>query len=49
MKDQNVFVTATNNGKQAKRFLPTVGLRDDVKAKVVFGDGYEFVGTNLLG
>ncbi|MCI9447481.1 MAG: DUF4352 domain-containing protein [Lachnospiraceae bacterium] len=44
-----VFVTATNNGKQAEDFLPIVGMGDDVNAKVVFGDGYEFVSTNLLG
>lgn len=44
-----VFVTATNNGKQAEDFLPLVGMGDDVNAKVVFGDGYEFVSTNLLG
>ena len=44
-----VFVTATNNGKQSERFLPTVGIGDDVNAKIFFGDGYEFSGTNLLG
>ncbi len=44
-----VFVTATNNGKQAESFLPIVGIGDYVRAKVVFGDGYEFVSTNLLG
>lgn len=44
-----VFVTAKNNGKEAKDFLPVIGMGDDVNAKVVFGDGYEFVATNLLG
>jgi len=44
-----VFVTATNNGKQAERFLPTFGMGDDVNAKIVFGEGYEFSATNLLG
>lgn len=44
-----VFVTAKNNGKEAKDFLPIIGMGDDVNAKVVFGDGYEFVATNLLG
>lgn len=44
-----VFVTATNNGKQAGRFLPTIGIGDDVSAKIFFGDGYEFSATNLLG
>lgn len=44
-----VFVTAVNNGKQANRFLPTVGIGDDVKAKIIYGDGYEFSGSILLG
>lgn len=48
-KYAQVFVTATNNGKQAERFLPTVGIGDDVNAKIIFGDGYEFSATNLLG
>lgn len=44
-----LFVTATNNGKKADSFLPTYGFGDDVKAKVLYGDGYEFSATNLLG
>lgn len=44
-----VFLTANNVGKQAERFLPMVGMRSDISSKVVFGDGYEFVSTNLIG
>lgn len=44
-----VFVTVVNNGKQADNFLPTYGFGDDVNAKVLYGDGYEFSATNLLG
>ena len=44
-----VFVTATNNGKEADRFLPSFVMGEDVQAKVFFGDGYEFSATNLLG
>ncbi len=44
-----VFVTVYNNGKQADNFLPTYGFGDDVHAKVLYGDGYEFSATNLLG
>lgn len=44
-----VFVTVTNNGKQADTFLPSYGFGDDVQAKVIYGDGYEFSSTYLLG
>lgn len=44
-----VFATVTNNGKQAGSFLPMIGMGDDVSVKVFFGDGYEFVSTNLMG
>jgi Telomeric repeat-binding factor 2. len=48
-KYAHLFVTVTNNGKQADNFLPTFGLGDDVTAKVLYGEGYEFSATNLLG
>lgn len=44
-----VFVTVNNNGKQADSFLPSFGMGDDVTAKVLYGDGYEFSASNLLG
>lgn len=44
-----IFVTVTNNGKEADNFLPSYGYGDDVNAKILYGDGYEFTATNLLG
>lgn len=44
-----VYVTAENNGKQADNFLPSFGMADDVNAKVLYSDGYEFSATNLMG
>lgn len=45
----HLFVTVTNNGKTADTFMPTMGFGDDVRAKVLYGDGYEFSASNLLG
>ena len=44
-----VFVTVNNDGKQADRFLPCYSIGDDVNAKILYSDGYEFTATNLLG
>lgn len=44
-----VTASAENTGKEADTFLPSFGLIDDVSAKVLYGDGYEFSLTNLLG
>lgn len=44
-----IFVSVANNGKQADTFLPSYGFGDDVRAKVIYGEGYEFSATNLLG
>lgn len=44
-----VFVTVNNDGKQADRFLPSYSIGDDVNAKILYSDGYEFTATNLLG
>lgn len=44
-----VTATAENTGKEADTFLPSFGLNDDVSAKVLYGDGYEFSLTQLLG
>ena len=44
-----VFVTVNNDGKQADRFLPSYSIVDDVNAKILYSDGYEFTATNLLG
>ena len=46
-----LLVTATveNTGKEADTFLPSFGMNDDVSAKVLYGDGYEFSLTQLMG
>lgn len=44
-----VTATAENTGKEADTFLPSFGMADDVSAKVLYGDGYEFSLTQLLG
>ncbi len=48
-KYAQLFVTVANNGKEADNFLPTVGMGDDVSVKLLYGDGYEFTASNLLG
>lgn len=44
-----VYAKIKNIGKEADRFCPSYGYGDDVNVKVLYGDGYEFVATNLLG
>ena len=44
-----IFATVENKGKQAGKFLPSFGYGDDVSAKLLYGDGYEFIATQLLG
>lgn len=44
-----VFVTVANDGKSADTFLPSYGFGDDVNAKLLYGDGYEFSATTLMG
>lgn len=41
--------TVTNQAKQAESFLPSFNMGTDVSAKVIFGDGYEFSNTMLVG
>ena len=41
--------TVTNQAKQAESFLPSFNMGDDVSARVIFGDGYEFSNTMLVG
>lgn len=48
-KFAQVFVTVNNKGKTADSFLPSYVFGDDVNAKIIYGDGYEFSSTNLLG
>lgn len=48
-KFAQAFVTVNNKGKQSDSFLPSFGYGDDVYAKLVYGDGYEFTATQLLG
>ncbi len=43
------YVSVTNTGKESGRFLPSIGMNDDVQAKILYGDGYEFSAANLLG
>lgn len=44
-----VFVTVTNNGKKADYFMPLIVTRNDINAKLCYGDGYEFSSTVLPG
>lgn len=44
-----VSVDISNNGKTADTFLPSYGFGDDVFARIIYGDGYEFSATSLLG
>lgn len=48
-KYAQIFIDVTNNGKQADNFLPSYAFGDQVTAKILYGDGYEFSSTNLLG
>ena len=45
----SIALKVENIGKEADHFLPSFSLSNDVNAKVLFGDGYEFSMTNLLG
>ena len=44
-----VSLSVTNNGKTAGTFLPSFSMGTDVQAKIVYGDGYQFSATHLLG
>lgn len=44
-----VTMTASNEGKTADSFLPSFSMGEDTSAKVIYGDGYEFSQTNLMG
>lgn len=44
-----VDMTVTNNGKNAASFLPSFGFGDDISAKILYQNEYEFSSTNLLG
>ena len=44
-----VTITAENKGKESQSFLPSFAMNDQITAKVLYGDGYEFTQTNLLG
>ena len=39
----DIFVSVTNNGKSSNSFLSSFPMSDDVIAKVIYGDGYEFI------
>lgn len=45
----DIFVSVTNNGKSSNSFLSSFPMSDDVIAKVIYGDGYEFTASNLFG
>lgn len=45
----SVSITVENTGKEADTFLSSFSYGDDIVPKLVFGDGYEFSRTNLLG
>lgn len=44
-----ISLSAANNGKESASFLPSFSMTDDIRAKLIYGDGYEFDQTNLLG
>ena len=44
-----ISLTAANDGKEADTFMPSYGMSNDISAKVLYGDGYEFTQTQLLG
>lgn len=44
-----VSFSATNNGKQANTLFPSFSLGDDLSATILYGDGYEYPPTSLLG
>lgn len=44
-----VSLSVSNNGKEADTFLPSFGMGNDVQAKILYDDGYEFSATHLLG
>ncbi len=44
-----IAATVSNKEKQTDKFLPFFGFGDDVSVKLLFGDGYEFSATQLLG
>lgn len=44
-----ITLTASNEGKKAETFISTFPMEDEISAKVLFGDGYEFSQTNLMG
>lgn len=48
-KFMQVFITVTNDGKEADNFLPSYYMGDDVTAKILYSDGYEFSATYLMG
>lgn len=45
----NISLSIKNNGKSAAIFLKSYSFGDDIQAKLLYGDGYEFSATNLLG
>ena len=44
-----ISLSAANNGKESAKFLPSFSMSDDITAKLIYGDGYEFDQTNLIG
>lgn len=44
-----ISLSAANNGKESASFLPSFSMTDDIRAKLIYGDGYEFDQTNLIG
>lgn len=45
----SVSVSVTNNSKTAETFLKSYSLSTDLQAKLLYGDGYEFSATQLMG
>lgn len=44
-----VYLTITNDGKEADQFLPSLNITGDVFAKIYYKNEYEYSASNLLG
>ncbi|MDO5100913.1 MAG: DUF4352 domain-containing protein [Eubacteriales bacterium] len=43
-----ITISAKNLGKKMDTFLPTIGMGDDIRCKVVYQDEYEFTASRLI-
>lgn len=48
-KFAQVFITVTNVGEQTDTFMPSYVYGEDIYTQLLYGDGSEYMATNLLG